>query len=66
MNPILKTLIIVTAVYYLVKGLIYLVLWQTTKKLEERGLEAKRKAKEKREKEAEIQAELWQRQKEDE
>lgn len=60
MNPILKTLIIVTAVYYLVKGLIYLVLWQTTKKLEERGLEAKRKAKEKKEKEKEIQAELWQ------
>ena len=65
MNPILKTLIIVTAVYYLVKGLIYLVLWQTTKKLEERGLEARRKAREKREKEKEIQAELWQSRRED-
>lgn len=65
MNPILKTLIIVTAVYYLVKGLIYLVLWQTTKKLEERGLEARRKAREQREKEKEIQAELWQSRRED-
>ncbi len=60
MNPLLKTLIIVTLIYYLVKGLIYLMLWQTTKKLEERGLEAKRKAKEKKMKSKELEEELWQ------
>lgn len=59
MNPILKTLIIVTLVYYLVKGLIYLVLWQTTKKLEEKGLETKRKAKEKRMREKQLEKEIW-------
>lgn len=60
MNPLLKTLIIVTLIYYLVKGLIYLMLWQTTVKLEQRGLERKRKEKEKRKKAKELEEELWQ------
>jgi len=47
-NELLKYLIIVTLVYYLLKGLIYLLLWQTTKRVEQRALEAKRKEKEKR------------------
>lgn len=48
MNPLLKTLIIVTLIYYLVKGLIYLMLWQATKKMEQRGKEAKQRKKEQR------------------
>lgn len=50
----LKTLIIVTLIYYLLKGLIYLVLWQTTYKVQERALAAKAKAKEKKKAEEEI------------
>jgi len=44
----LKILIIITLIYYLIKGLLYLLLWQTTLKIEEKGKEAKKKAREKR------------------
>mgnify|MGYP000895086422 CR=1 FL=1 len=54
-NELLKYLIIVTLVYYLLKGLIYLLLWQTTKRVEQRALEAKRKEKEKRD----IANQIW-------
>lgn len=47
-NSLLKTLIVVTLAYYLIKGLIYLLLWQTTYKLQEKALERKRKKQEER------------------
>lgn len=56
MNPLLKTLIIGTLIYYLVKGLIYLLLWQATVKMEQRGKERKQREKEKRMK----QRGIWQ------
>ncbi len=43
MNDMAKYLIIITLCYYLVKGLIYLILWQATKKVEEKAREAKKK-----------------------
>ncbi len=43
MNDMLKYLIIITLCYYLVKGLIYLILWQATKKVEEKAREFKKK-----------------------
>jgi hypothetical protein len=44
-NELLKYLIIVTLIYYLLKGLIYLLLWQTTYRVQQRALEAKKKEK---------------------
>lgn len=49
MNSMLKYLIIITLMYYFLKGLIYLLLWQTTKKVEERARAAKAKEKAERE-----------------
>ncbi len=43
MNDMAKYLIIITLCYYLVKGLIYLILWQATKKVEEKAREYKKK-----------------------
>jgi uncharacterized membrane protein YciS (DUF1049 family) len=48
MNSMLKTLIIITLIYYLLKGLIYFAMWQMTYKVQERALEEKRKREEKR------------------
>jgi Na+-translocating ferredoxin:NAD+ oxidoreductase RnfG subunit len=45
---IAKTLIIITLIYYLIKGLIYLVLWQTTYKIEEKAKARKAKNKQKK------------------
>ncbi len=45
-NTLLKTLIVVVLAYYLIKGLIYLLLWQTTYKLQQKMLETKQKSKE--------------------
>ncbi len=45
----LKTLIILVLIYYLLKGLIYIVLWQATYKIQERALEAKAKKQAERE-----------------
>ncbi|MDD3269318.1 MAG: hypothetical protein PHX14_08355 [Syntrophomonadaceae bacterium] len=45
----LKYLIIITLMYYFLKVLIYLVLWQTTKKVQENALAKKAKRKEKEE-----------------
>lgn len=45
-NTLLKTLIVVTLAYYLIKGLIYLLLWQTTYKLKQKALENKNKRRE--------------------
>lgn len=42
---ILKALIIAILVYYLMKGILYLVLWQVLAKIEERGKERAEKAK---------------------
>jgi len=53
-NELMKYLIIVTLCYYLLKGLIYLLLWQTTKRVQENALAAKRREKEKKKKEKEI------------
>lgn len=45
-NSLLKTLIVVILAYYLIKGLIYLLLWQTTYKVQQKMLETKKKTKE--------------------
>lgn len=55
MNSMLKYLIIITLMYYFLKGLIYLLLWQTTKKVEERARAAKAKEKADRE----MQRRIW-------
>lgn len=47
MDNMLKTLIIITLIYYLIKGLIYLMFWQTTVRIEEKAKEKKRREKEK-------------------
>lgn len=49
-----KYLIIITLAYYLVKGLIYLLLWQTTYKIEERAREMKKQKQKKKQEEDEI------------
>lgn len=56
-NELLKYLIIVTLCYYLLKGLLYLLLWQTTKKVQQNALAAKQREKEKRIKK--IEQEIW-------
>ncbi|HBQ86680.1 MAG TPA: hypothetical protein DER33_07685 [Syntrophomonas sp.] len=43
MNSMVKMLIIVTLIYYFLKGLIYLMLWIATHKVEENARERKRK-----------------------
>lgn len=55
MNDLLKYLIIVTLAYYLVKGLIYLLLWQMTYKVQEKALAEKKKQKERRK----VEKEIW-------
>lgn len=42
---LLKALIIAVTVYYLMKGILYLLLWQVLSKSEERGKERAEKAK---------------------
>ncbi len=42
---ILKALIIAIMVYYLMKGILYLILWQVMSKMEERGKERSARAK---------------------
>jgi hypothetical protein len=56
MESMLKTLIVVTLIYYLIKGLIYLLLWQATYKVQENALAAKNKRKNKRDAEKSISA----------
>lgn len=56
MENMLKYLIIITLAYYLVKGLIYLMLWQMTYRVEKRSKETKEKAK----KERMIRLGIWQ------
>lgn len=48
MNSMLKMLIIVTLIYYLLKGLIYLMLWIATHKVEQNARERQRKKREQR------------------
>ncbi|MEN6328032.1 MAG: hypothetical protein ABFD18_17705 [Syntrophomonas sp.] len=55
MNSMLKHLIIITLIYYFLKGLIYLLLWETTKKVEERARAEKAKKKAERE----MQRRIW-------
>lgn len=55
MNDLLKYLIIVTLAYYLIKGLLYLLLWQMTFKVQEKSLAAKKKEKERRQ----VEKEIW-------
>lgn len=38
-EQIFKLIIIVLLSYYLIKGLLYLLLWQVTNKMEEKGIE---------------------------
>jgi hypothetical protein len=46
MNSMVKMLIIVTLIYYFLKGLIYLMLWIATHKVEENARERQRKRRE--------------------
>lgn len=62
MESIAKTLIIITLVYYLIKGLIYLVLWQATYKIQERALAEKQK----RRKKKDLEESIWSPNEEDE
>jgi uncharacterized membrane protein len=54
MDDLLKYLIIITLAYYLVKGLLYLLMWQMTFKVQEKALAAKKKEKKRRQAEKEI------------
>lgn len=45
MNDMVKYLIIITLCYYLVKGLMYLILWQASKKMEQKARETRKKYK---------------------
>jgi len=56
MNDMMKYLIIVTLCYYLVKGLIYLILWQATYKVEERAKDLQNKKK----KNKQAKEDIWQ------
>ncbi|HCF50926.1 MAG TPA: hypothetical protein DER60_11640 [Syntrophomonas sp.] len=49
MNEMIRILIIIVLIYYLVKGLLYLLFWQAAVRSEARGLEMKRKRMEMRE-----------------
>lgn len=49
MNDIVRILIIIVLIYYLVKGLLYLLFWQAALRTEARGMEIKRKRMEARE-----------------
>lgn len=55
MDDLLKYLIIVTLAYYLIKGLLYLLMWQMTFKVQEKALAAKKKEKERRQ----VENEIW-------
>jgi hypothetical protein len=46
MNSMVKMLIIITLIYYFVKGLIYLMLWIATHKVEENARQRKQKRRE--------------------
>lgn len=46
MNSMVKMLIIVTLIYYFLKGLIYLMLWIATHKVEENARDRQRKRRE--------------------
>lgn len=48
MNSMVKMLVIVTLIYYLLKGLIYLMLWIATHKIEENARERQRIQREER------------------
>ncbi|HZK43020.1 MAG TPA: hypothetical protein VFC73_01910 [Syntrophomonadaceae bacterium] len=45
MENVLKTLIILTLIFYLIKGLFYLLLWQATHAVEEKALATKEEKK---------------------
>jgi predicted Holliday junction resolvase-like endonuclease len=49
MTDIVRILIIIILIYYLVKGLLYLLFWQAALRTEARGMEIKRKRMEARE-----------------
>lgn len=59
MDNMLKTLIIITLIYYLIKGLIYLMFWQTTVRIEEKAKEKKRREKEKEKEKEKLADEIW-------
>jgi hypothetical protein len=55
MNDLLKYLIIVTLAYYLIKGLLYLLMWQMTYKVQEKALDKKKKE----QKRKQVESEIW-------
>ena len=54
MSPLAKTLLILVLIYYLFKGIIYLIMWQATVKMAENVQEQRRQHREKRYQDREI------------
>ena len=54
MSSLAKTLIILVLIYYLFKGIVYLIMWQATVKMAENVQEQKRQHREKRYQDREI------------
>lgn len=54
MSPLAKTLLILVLIYYLFKGIVYLIMWQATVKMAENVQEQKRQHREKRYQDREI------------
>ena len=54
MSPLAKTLLILVLIYYLFKGIVYLIMWQATVKMAENLQEQKRQHREKRYQDREI------------
>ncbi len=50
MSDVLRLFIIIVLIYYLIKGLLYLLFWQASMRVEERGKEMKKRRIELREK----------------
>ncbi|NLT21377.1 MAG: hypothetical protein GXY16_10320 [Syntrophomonadaceae bacterium] len=54
MSPLAKTLLILVLIYYLFKGIVYLIMWQATVKMAENVQEQRRQHREKRYQDREI------------
>lgn len=54
MSSLAKTLLILVLIYYLFKGIVYLIMWQATVKMAENVQEQKRQHREKRYQDREI------------
>lgn len=64
-ETILRGLIIAILIYYLMKGILCLILWQVTEKMEEKGKERKEKANREREERLKAKKEREEKEKEE-